>query len=64
MRLIQVLVLGIYLMHLFSCFWNLAAKIYRDDSDPAKQSTTWIARNGKEDATVPKLYVLGLYWAL
>ena len=37
LRLIQLLVLGIYLMHIFSCFWNLNAKIYGDMEDPVKQ---------------------------
>lgn len=33
LRLIQLLLLGIYLMHIFSCFWNLNAKIYGDMVD-------------------------------
>lgn len=64
LRLIQLLMLGIYLMHIFSCFWNLNAKIYGDMEDPKQQASTWIARRGETDSSVGHLYILGLYWAL
>jgi hypothetical protein len=46
-RLIQLLIFGIYLMHLFSCFWNLTAKLYLDSDDINDRQSTWLYRRAE-----------------
>lgn len=48
-RLIQLFGFGVYLMHLFSCFWNLTAKLYLDSSDIEDRQSTWLYRRNEVD---------------
>ena len=48
-RLIQLFAFGVYLMHLFSCFWNLTAKLYLDSNDIEDRQSTWLYRRNEVD---------------
>ena len=56
-RMILIIVLGIFFVHLISCFWYFAAKT--DDSSP----DTWVYRMKKQDAPLYHLYLECSYWA-
>ena len=64
-KMLALLIAGLFLIHLFACFWYLTAKF--DDFGP----NTWVARGGllvsvdfdKFYTVMVQKYVESLYWA-
>ncbi len=56
-RMILITVLGIFFVHLISCFWFFAAKM--DDFNP----DTWVFRLKMQDKPLPHIYLECSYWA-
>jgi roadblock/LC7 domain-containing protein len=56
-RMILITFLGIFFVHLVSCFWYFAAKM--DDFGP----DTWIFRLKMQDHTMPHIYLECCYWS-
>lgn len=57
-RMIMILVIGFFSVHLVSCIWYLFAKMRDFDPD------TWVYRMGLQDAEPLILYLECVYWAL
>jgi hypothetical protein len=55
-RLITLILLEIFLVHIYSCLWFIAAKF--DDFGP----DTWIARNDLQDSDHFEQYIWCVYW--
>lgn len=57
-RMILITFLGIFFVHLVSCFWYFAAKL--DDFGP----DTWVFRLKMQDKPLGRIYLECAYWAL
>lgn len=57
-RMIMILIMGFFTVHLVSCFWYLFAKF--DDFEPL----TWVYRMDLIDESPSYLYLECIYWAL
>lgn len=57
-RMIMILIMGFFTVHLVSCFWYLFAKF--DDFEPL----TWAYRMDLIDESPSYLYLECIYWAL
>ena len=57
-RMIMILILGFFSVHLVSCLWFIAAKF--DDFNPS----TWTFRMNLIDRSSYFLYLESLYWSL
>jgi CRP-like cAMP-binding protein len=57
-RLFKTFLTIILCVHIFSCFWYLAAKL--NDFSPR----TWVVRLGYQDSDVTTLYITCLYWTI
>jgi hypothetical protein len=57
-RMIMILIMGFFSVHLVSCFWFLFAKFRDFDPD------TWVYRMKKQDSAPADLYLECIYWAL
>jgi Ion channel len=56
-RMIMITILGIFFVHLVSCFWYFAAKM--DDFNP----DTWVYRMHLQDKSSGDLYLECCYWS-
>ena len=57
-KMLKLGVLGLFLIHLFSCFWYLTAKLDNLNAD------TWVMRRGLIDGGTTLLYFESVYWAV
>ena len=57
-KMLKLLMLGAFLIHLFSCLWYLMAKLEDLNDD------TWVVRKGLARADTTLLYVESIYWAI
>ena len=56
--MLKISVVGVFLIHLFSCIWYLSAKL----ADLADD--TWVVRKGLIQADILLLYFESIYWAV
>lgn len=56
-RMILILILGCFFVHLVSCLWYFIAKIDEFNED------TWVYRMKKQDEGVSHIYLECLYWS-
>lgn len=57
-RLVMILIMAFFSVHLVSCFWYVFAKFRDFDPD------TWVYRLKKQDASSSDLYLECIYWAM
>jgi hypothetical protein len=56
-RMILILILGFFFVHLVSCLWYFIAKIDEFNED------TWVFRMKKQDKGMSHIYLECLYWS-
>jgi hypothetical protein len=59
-KLVGVIVIVIFLTHLYACLWFWIADFFQE---PGSEVLFWVKRKGYEDLTSAQMYVNSVYWS-